>query len=199
MEKSFQQASQCYKLNYKLHGDYNYKNSQILGIQSKCYLKINDVKNALRYAEQKLKLLNEIFDGASSSIKIAKSCEIVGNLQFQLKNYPDADLFLERTLRVYEMVYSDTNIKTQNLQLLLARTQIKNERYREAVKTLTNLILEHNHKYIQTTKFHIDYYNDYKHMAIAQYHLDDLKTSIEHFDQAISIGSKIFIGINENC
>ena len=87
MEKSFQQASQCYKLNYKLNGDYSYKNSQILGIQSKSYLKINDIKNALRYAEQKFKLLNEIFDGASNSIKIGKSCEIVGNLYFQLKNY----------------------------------------------------------------------------------------------------------------
>lgn len=147
MEKSFQQASQCYKLNYKMHGDYSYKNVQLLGIQSKCYLKINDIKNALRYAEQKLKLLNEIFDGASNSIKIAKSCETVGNLNFQLKNYSNAELFLERTLRVYEMVYSDTNSKTQTVQLLLARTQIKNERYREAVKTLTYLVLEHNHKY----------------------------------------------------
>ncbi len=82
--------------------------------------------------------------------------------------------------------------------MLLARAQIKNERYREAVKTLNDLILEHNHKYIQTTKVHIDYYNDYKFLAIAYYNLDDIKKSIENFEQATDIGSRIFVGINEN-
>jgi len=93
-------------------------------------------------------LLIEIFDGASNSIKIGKSCEIVGNLYFQLKIYQDAELFLDRTFRIYEIVYTSANPKTLSVQILLGRAQIKNERYREAVKTLNDLILEHNHKFI---------------------------------------------------
>jgi len=54
-------------------------------------------------------------------MKIAKSCEAVGNFHFQLKHYAEAEVFLERTLHAYELVYSEINQRILDVQLKLAQ------------------------------------------------------------------------------
>ncbi|TNV86290.1 hypothetical protein FGO68_gene727 [Halteria grandinella] len=194
IEKAFDYAQQAKQMNSTLKGDYNQNSVRVLHAQYLFFIRKGDIEGAFRYIEQKLRLQIELFDGSKTGLSMAKTQEKLGDLHYQVKSYKQAQSLFEKVQSTYQVEFSDGNPRNLDLSKKLGRVMIKNQEYRNALRGLQYLVIQHELMHGKNNP-HLDLYEDHKLLGICFQSIGDLSTALHQFEQSLKICKQLFIGI----
>jgi tetratricopeptide (TPR) repeat protein len=95
-------------------------------------------------------------------------------------------------MQTFSLEFSDGDERNLNLAQKMARVQTKNEEFRNAIRGLEYLLIQHEFKHGKKTP-HIDLFEDRKLLGICFQSIGDLTNALKHFEEAEKLAKQIFI------
>jgi hypothetical protein len=74
-------------------------------------MRMNEIENAFRYLEKKLRLQNQLYEGSINSLEIAKTQEKLGDLHFATNSFKEAQSMYDKVSSVYGIMFGENDPK----------------------------------------------------------------------------------------
>ena len=109
--------------------------------------------------------------------------------------HAQAEQYLEKAAVVYSLIYGEYDERTHEVHAALGRVQVENKSYKEAIKNISYLLIQHEFKYGKNTP-HLVILEDHNLLGQGHFALGEESAAIKHFTKALEIADKIFIGVH---